>query len=171
MILYKMLRYYTTWYKHKIVPYDTIWQCFKWYNFVSYDIILFHSHFSIARWLPLVYQWYWCLQIVVTIGRFVLQAHHICSSIGSTGFSIISAILKMAASSVHANFSDISCTVFSLQIKFKEKNFIFLVRGKDVKYVSDRKYQIKLKSRDVLSHLTPPILCYFGCSMSHIVIH
>lgn len=53
----------------------------------------------------------------------------------------------------------------------KEKNFIFLVRGKDVKYVSDRKYQIKLKSRDVLSHLTPPIHCYFGCSMSHILIH
>lgn len=51
----------------------------------------------------------------------------------------------MAASTVHANVSDISSAVLPLQMTLKEKNFKIFVRGKDVKYLLDRKYQINLK--------------------------
>lgn len=78
---------------------------------------------------------------------FFLQANHTrytCST-RSAGFSFISGILNMAASTVHAKFSDISSAVLPLQMTLKEKNFKFFVRGKDVKYLLDRKYQINLK--------------------------
>lgn len=70
---------------------------------------------------------------------FFLQANHIrytCST-RSAGFSFISGILNMV--------SDISSAVLPLQMTLKEKNFNFFVRGKDVKYLLDRKYQINLK--------------------------
>lgn len=78
---------------------------------------------------------------------FFLQANHIRYTCGtrSAGFSFISGILNMAASTVHANVSDISSAVLPLQVTLKEKNFKFFVRGKDVKYLLDLKYQINLK--------------------------
>lgn len=72
-----------------------------------------------------------------------MQADYIHGRIGSAGFSFISGIVKMAENLVHENVRDILGVVLTIQLEIKGKNF--LVRGKDLKYLSDSKYTIELQ--------------------------
>ncbi|XP_062572701.1 uncharacterized protein LOC134234651 [Saccostrea cucullata] len=81
--------------------------------------------------------------MVVTTGKLFCRPTTFTLGLVARDFRSLVGSLKMAENTVHANVRDISDVVLPLQLEIKGKNFKFLVRGKDLKYLSDHVDEVK----------------------------